>query len=259
MVDRACPAQRARPRGYTPQELDGFSVSSFTLFPDTPVGLTQHLGLTLRYLDSIPMGGASGVVAARRAARAVQAGDADVVACVAGDANQIDSFRRLLSSFSRFSMDAAYPYGYGGPERQLRPADRCLHGRIRRDARGFWPHCCCAARQCVAQSGRADEEAADYGSVPLCASDFQSDSPVRLRHALRRRGSLPGDARGGGHTPRTGLLPASTARSERHNAFPDDPIQLRGGWAMDVDELYDMAGLRARAISISCRPMTTIR
>jgi hypothetical protein len=59
--------------GLSPRELDGFSVSSFTLFPDTPVGLTQHLGLSPRWLDSIPMGGACGVVALRRAARAVQA------------------------------------------------------------------------------------------------------------------------------------------------------------------------------------------
>ena len=29
---------------------------------------------------------------------------------------------------------------------------------------------------------------------------------------------------------------------ERHNAFPDDQVQLRGGWAVDIDELYEMAG-----------------
>ena len=31
---------------------------------------------------------------------------------------------------------------------------------------------------------------------------------------------------------------------ERHNAFPDDPMQVRGGWALDVDELWSMAGLK---------------
>ena len=101
--------------GIAPRDLDGFSVSSFSLFPDTAVGLTQHLGLTPRWLDHVPMGGASGVVALRRAARAVQSGDADIVACVAGDTNQVDSFRRMLSSFSRFAQDASYPYGSGGP------------------------------------------------------------------------------------------------------------------------------------------------
>jgi acetyl-CoA acetyltransferase len=30
---------------------------------------------------------------------------------------------------------------------------------------------------------------------------------------------------------------------ERHNAFPDDPIQVRGGWALDVDEFWGLAGI----------------
>ena len=29
---------------------------------------------------------------------------------------------------------------------------------------------------------------------------------------------------------------------ERHNAFPEDPMQLRGGWALDRDDLYAQAG-----------------
>ena len=29
---------------------------------------------------------------------------------------------------------------------------------------------------------------------------------------------------------------------ERHNAFPDDPIQIRGGWALDRDDLYAQTG-----------------
>jgi acetyl-CoA acetyltransferase len=32
---------------------------------------------------------------------------------------------------------------------------------------------------------------------------------------------------------------------ERHNAYPGDPMQLRGGWALDVGELWSMAGLKA--------------
>jgi acetyl-CoA acetyltransferase len=30
---------------------------------------------------------------------------------------------------------------------------------------------------------------------------------------------------------------------ERHNAFPDDPVQLRGGWEMDRDALWSQAGI----------------
>src|SRR5881398_3316186 len=76
--------------------IDGLCFSSFTLAPDTAVALTQHLGLSLRWLDHIPMGGAAGIVALRRAARAVQCGDAHAVACLAGDTNHTDSFRHNL-------------------------------------------------------------------------------------------------------------------------------------------------------------------
>jgi acetyl-CoA acetyltransferase len=35
---------------------------------------------------------------------------------------------------------------------------------------------------------------------------------------------------------------------ERHNAFTDDPIQERGGWALDIGELWSMAGLKTGAV-----------
>jgi acetyl-CoA acetyltransferase len=35
---------------------------------------------------------------------------------------------------------------------------------------------------------------------------------------------------------------------ERHNAFPDDPVQDRGGWAMDCADLYEQAGIGPDAI-----------
>src|SRR5262245_30644157 len=84
--------------GLRPRQLDGLSVSSFTLGPDTAIGLTQHFGLSPRWLDHLPCGGASAIVALRRAARAVQTGDAEFVACVAGDTNHVDSFRKTLST-----------------------------------------------------------------------------------------------------------------------------------------------------------------
>jgi acetyl-CoA acetyltransferase len=40
------------------------------------------------------------------------------------------------------------------------------------------------------------------------------------------------------------------ATIERHNAFPDDPIQYRGGWALDRDELYAQAGCGPQDIDV---------
>ena len=43
-------------------DIDGLTVSSFTLAPDTAIGFTQHIGVSPRWLDHVPLGGASGVV-----------------------------------------------------------------------------------------------------------------------------------------------------------------------------------------------------
>lgn len=101
--------------GIEKSQIDGFAATSFTLAPDTSVGLIEHFGLSPQWLEWIPTGGASGVMALRRAARAIQAGDAHIIACVAGDTNNAQSFKGILENFSHFSTQAVLPYGGLGP------------------------------------------------------------------------------------------------------------------------------------------------
>ena len=129
--------------------IDGLCFSSFTLAPDTAVGLTQHLGLSLRWLDHIPMGGAAGIVALRRASRAVESGDADVVACIAADTNATDTFRSTLGNFSQFTQDAVWPYGAGGPNASFALLTSLLHARVRRAQGGFRQAVRRAAGECA--------------------------------------------------------------------------------------------------------------
>ncbi len=228
--------------GISPENIDGLTVSSFTLHPDTAVGLTQHLGLTPRWLDHIPMGGASGVVALRRAARAVQAGDADIVACVAGDTNHVDSFRRMLTTFSRFAQDGSYPYGSGGPNATFAlMTDRYMqqYGATREDF----------GKICVAQRDNALSFPHALMRKKLTLDAYMSARPIAdpihlfdcvmpcagAEAFLVTRDDIARDL--GLNTVRI------LSTIERHNAFPDDPIQLRGGWALDKDELWSMAGI----------------
>lgn len=229
--------------GLAPADLDGFSVSSFTLFPDTAVGLTQHLGLCPRWLDHIPMGGASAGIALRRAARAIQAGDADIIACVAGDTNHIDSFRQLLSSFSRFAMDASYPYGYGGPNASFALlTDRYMtdFGATREDF----------GRVCVAQRENALRNPNAVMKKPLTMQDYLSARPIADPIALFDcvmpcAGAEAFIVMSEDEAIRRGLPYARLAAAiERHNAHANDPIQLRGGWTMDVDTLWAQADMQ---------------
>lgn len=235
--------------GLTIGDVDGLSVSSFSLFPDTAVGLTQHLGLTPRWLDHIPFGGASGVAALRRAARAVQAGDADIVACVSGDTNQVDSFRRMLSSFSRFAQDASYPYGSGGPNAcfaLLTDHYMRSYGATREDFGAI----------CVSQRDNALKNPHAVMKKPLTLEQYMDarpiSDPIHLFDCVMPVAGAEAflvmredDARAA-NLKHARVL----ATIERHNAFPDDPIQMRGGWAMDVDELYAMAGAGPEAIDL---------
>src|SRR5207245_10613786 len=79
-----CISEILKSAGLKKNAIDGLSVSSFTLAPDTAIGLTQHLGLSPRWLDHLLLGGASGVVALRRAGRRVPAADSGVLACARG-------------------------------------------------------------------------------------------------------------------------------------------------------------------------------
>lgn len=229
--------------GLTPDQIDGFCVSSFTLFPDTAVGLTQHLGLAPRWLDHIPMGGASGVVGLRRAARAVQMGDAEVVACVAGDTNQVNSFRNMLTSFSRFSQDAAFPYGSGGPNANFALMTRAYmkaYGTRREDF----------GKICVAQRENALSIPYAMMKKPLTLDQYMDArviaDPVHLFDCVMPCAGADGFLVMREETARALNQPFVRILStiERHNAFMDDPVQLRGGWVVDRDEFWAMSGVK---------------
>jgi acetyl-CoA acetyltransferase len=228
--------------GLKPTDLDGLSVSSFTLAPDTAVGLTQHLGLSPRWLDHIPMGGASGGVAVRRAARAVQAGDAEFVACVAADTNHVDSFRKTLTTFSRFAQDAVYPYGSGGPNASFALITRHYMNRTGATREDF-------GKICVAQRANAQRYATALMRKPLTLDDYLNAraiaDPIHLFDCVMPCAGAEAFLVCSEANAKALALPhvKILATIERHNAYPNDPIQFQGGWAMDKDDFWSMAGI----------------
>ena len=242
-------AELIKRTGISKANIDGLCVSSFTLAPDSAVGLTQHLGLTLRWLDHIPMGGACGVVALRRAARAVQSGDADAVACIAGDTNHTDSFRLNLATFSQFARDAVYPYGSGGANASfafLTAYYMRTYGATREDF----------GKICVTQRDNALKFPYALMRKPLTLEEYLNArtiaDPLRLFDCVMPcAGADAFLVLRRGEAEKLGLPYARIlATIERHNAFPDDPIQYRGGWALDRDELYAQAGIGPQDIDV---------
>jgi acetyl-CoA acetyltransferase len=222
--------------------IDGLSVGSFMLAPDTAIGLTQHLGVTVRWLDHVPLGGACGIVAMRRALRAVQAGDADVVACIGADTNHVDSFRQSLGSFSVFARDAVFPYGSGGPNASfafLTSHYMRTYGATREDF----------GKLCVAQRDNALGYRHAMFRKKLTLDEYLSArliaDPIRLFDCVMPCAGAEGFLVMTRQRALALGLPYVRVLStcERHNAFPEDPIQSRGGWVLDREHLYGAAGV----------------
>ena len=230
--------------GIAKDQIDGLTVSSFSLGPDTAVGVTQHLGLSPRWLDHLPNGGASGVMALRRAARAVQAGDASVVACIAADTNQVDSFRLMLGNFSNFARDATYPYGSGGPNAIFAFITANYMRRFGATREDF-------GRLCVDQRTNALAGLPGSGSrvfkKPLTLDEYLNArpiaEPIHLFDCVMPCAGAEAFLVMSEERARDQGLKYATLRGaiERHNAYADDPIMVRGGWRVDLPELYAMA------------------
>lgn len=233
--------------GITKDDVDGLCVSSFTLAPDSAVGLTQHLGLCPRWLDHIPMGGASAVVALRRAARAVQCGDAEIVACIAGDTNHTDSFRLNTATFSQFARDAVYPYGSGGPNASFAFLTAYYMRQYGATAADF-------GKICVAQRANALANPQALFKKKLSLDEYLNArmiaDPIRLFDCVMPCAGAEGFLVMRGERARAlGLAHAKILGTiERHNAFAADPVQVRGGWALDCGDLYAQAGIEPRDV-----------
>lgn len=237
-----CVAELLSTAGIDKTQLDGLAVSSMTLAPDSAVSLSEHFGMTLRWAEHLPMGGASAVVSLRRAARAIQAGDADFVACVAGETQHEGGFRELIENFSRFSAQAVYPYGAAGPNAVFALITRAYmeqYGATREDF----------GRLCLAQRDNASHNPLALLRKPLSLQDYLDArpvaEPVHLYDCVLPCAGAEGFLVTSVERARFLGLPYAEllAAEERHNAWPDDPVQLRGGWAEFRDDLYAAADL----------------
>jgi acetyl-CoA acetyltransferase len=228
--------------GLGKDDVDGFCIASMGLAPDSVVGLTQHLGLSPRWIDQAMTAGCSGITLLRRAARAVQCGDVDIAACIAADTHMPDSFRDVVANFSLFARDGVYPYGAGGPNQSFAfLTDHYMrsYGATREDFGSL----------CVMQRRNGMEFPQALLRKPLTLPEYLQARPIADPLVLfdcvmpcagaegflvmtRERAEDLG-------LPYAKLL----ATIERTNAFPADPVQFRGGWAQDRDALYAQAAL----------------
>ncbi len=234
--------------GIGKQALDGLSISSFTLSPNSPVSLIENFGLRLRWLEQVNLGGASGVVALRKAARAIQSGDAEIVACIGGDTANAQSFANLVSDFSHFSNSAVYPYGAAGPNAPFSLITQHymdVHGATRADF----------GQIAVSQRYNANHyPGALFGSKTLTLNEYltarQIAGPLHLYDCVMPCAGADAYIVTSVERARALGLPFAEILSadESYNSFAEDAIQITGGWWQFRDAMYDRAGIGPEGI-----------
>lgn len=240
--------QMIKDSGLNKDEIDGLAISSFTLAPDTAVSLTNYFSMTPRWLETMP-GGGGGVVAMRRAARAVQAGDAEVIACIGGDTANAESFSKLIANFSGFSTNAVLPYGAGGPNTVFSMITRNYmeqYGALREDF----------ARICISQRDNALAASRALLNKALSMDDYLNArviaDPLHLFDCVMPCAGAEGFLLMSIERARSQGLPFVTilASEELYNPYPEDDIHYRGGWRLFRDSLYTAAGVGPKDIDL---------
>lgn len=236
--------------GLEKSAVDGFSLSSFSLAPDTVPSVVESLGLSLRWLANIPFGGASGVIAAKRAARAIQAGDASIVACIGADTLGKQDFQNLVANFSNATKDASYPYAGGGPNLAFALLTKAYmenYGVTREDF----------AQICIEQRYNANHyKPALLGEKSLTLQDYLDArpvvEPVHLYDCVMPCAGADGFmVMQAARAAELGLDGVSIGSAfECFNAYPADPVQLRSGWSLYGEELMESAGVTHNDIDL---------
>lgn len=236
--------------GLHKDDVDGLAVSSFSLGADSAITLTQHLELTPRWIDQLPYGGAAGVLAMRRAARAIQCGDANIVACIGGDGAAHRGFEGIAANFSNFTIDASFPYGAGGPNAAFALITRHYMERFGATRKDF-------SRIAVDQRYNANHYPGALLSHKTLSVQQYLDSrpiagPLHMFDCVMPCAGGEGFLMMSEERAKNLSLPFCRilAADELHNAHRKDPVQFRGGWTQYAPAMYDAAGIGPQDVDI---------
>jgi len=156
--------------GFAAKEIDGLGVASFTLSPDHAIDLAWRLGLSPRWCMDDCHGGASGINLLQHAVRAIQCGDANVIALVSGDRFQPSDFKQLVDHYNLTTRVWLRPLESGGPNAlfaMLTQQHAQRYGLSRTDYGAL----------CVAQRGWASRNPQAVYRTPL-SIDAYLDAPL---------------------------------------------------------------------------------
>ena len=225
--------------GLKREDIDGIAVCSFVLPPDNAVTLAEQLGIAVSWSYFGTAGGAGPVASVLNAARAIEAGQARAVLCLAGDNYDVAGHYRLMDFFNKALINYGTPNGFGGANGLFGIVQR-KHMEIygtRREQLG---------RIAVGQraSARLNENALLRG--PMTIEDYLNcriiADPIRLYDCVLPCAGADAVVVGALDRAPAGTGIRILAGFEQHNHPAGEIAPLRGGWELYRDLLWADAG-----------------
>lgn len=226
--------------GLDKDDIDGLALCSFELPPDNAVTVSEQFGLSPSWTYLGTAGGAGAVASVLNAARAIEAGHATSVLCIAGDAYDVSGLFKLLDNFGRALSSYGTPHGFGGANG--------LFGIIqRKHMETYGTTRAQLGRISVDQRANAGRNPAALLRDPITLDDYLHArviaDPVHLYDCV-----LPcAGAEAVVVTTADRAAPGAAVRIlsgyERHNYPAGEISPLRGGWETYRESLWNDAGL----------------
>lgn len=219
--------------------IDGLAVCSFELPPDNAVTLAEQFGISVSWAYLGTAGGAGPVASVINAIRAVEAGHAQTVLCIAGDNYDVAGHYRLMDNFNRALKNYATPHGFGGANGLFGIVQRKhmeTYGTKREQL----------GRIAVGQRASAVLNDNALLRAPLTLDDYMNArviaDPIHLYDCVLPCSGAEAVIVGALDRAPKGKGVRVLSGYERHNHPPGEIAPLRGGWELFRDALYRDAG-----------------
>jgi acetyl-CoA acetyltransferase len=234
--------------GIEPARVDGLGVASFSLAPDHAIDLAWRLGLRVRWLMEDPHGGAAALNMLQHAWRAIEAGDAEAILLLAGDAVSPADFRRLADDHNSATRDHLAAIPVGGPNalfalvtgRHMREhgLGRETYGRVVLPQRGW-------AALNPAAVYREPLTMVDYLNAPIVAAPLSLLDCVPIVAGANAVVVTTAERSAG----RRAVEPVAFAASHNHDQQAGDGLQT--GLAETASGLWEEAGLGPKDVDVA--------
>lgn len=221
-------------------DIDGLAISSTTLQPDNAVTAAEYLGLTVSWAYVSTAGGAGALASVLNAVRAIEAGHATHVLCLAGCAQDSAFFKERIARFTGALSDYLTPHGCGGTNGLFGIIQRKhmeWYGTRREDL----------GRIAVDQRANASRNDRALLRTPITIDEYLEAplvaDPLRLYDCVMPCSGAEAVLVGPLDRVRKDKGVRILAGYERHNHPAGEIAPLRGGWELYRDALFDEAGV----------------